>query len=80
MDILVHMSTFLLKINWYNTYMTKLNGYKTYIGIGITFLGVIGFGGVITEGDISQIIDLVSQLVGLGIAIYGRYDATRRAK
>jgi hypothetical protein len=52
-----------------------LKGYKTYIGIGISLLGVLGFGDVISEGEAVEIVDLAMQLVGLVIAVYGRFAA-----
>lgn len=60
--------------------MSKLDGKKTYIALVLVLLGTFGYGELITEGEVSQIIDLVTQLIGIIGAIYGRFDATRRSK
>ncbi len=54
-----------------------LKGYRTYIGLLITLLGVIGYGSLISEAEANQTINLVTELIGLGIAVYGRFQATR---
>ena len=60
--------------------MKSLDGYKTYIALGITFLGILGYGELISEGETAQLIDLVTQIIGILGAVYGRWHATYRAK
>ena len=52
-----------------------LDGKKTYVGLAITLLGVLGLGNLISEGEANQAVDLVIQLVGLVVAVYGRVKA-----
>lgn len=58
----------------------KLNGYKTYLGLVVALLGVAGLGDIVSEQELSQVIDSIISIVGLAIATYGRYDAGRRMK
>ena len=57
-----------------------LQGYKTWIGIVITLLGTLGvlenLG--VTGEQVSNIADVVFQLIGLLVAAYGNYDAHKR--
>lgn len=53
-----------------------LDGYKTYVGLLIALLGVLGVGRLFTEGELEKVVDIVIQLVGIGIGAYGRYKAT----
>ena len=55
-----------------------MEGYKTYAGIVITVLGFLGLGDVVSNGQVAQIIDLVVQLVGIVITIYGNYKAHKK--
>ena len=48
---------------------------KTYTGIVIIILGWIGVSHLVTSDDVANIIDNVAQLVGIVVAIYGRYKA-----
>lgn len=52
-----------------------LNGYKTYIGLVISILGFFGLGDLVTADQLGHVIDLVLQLVGTLIAIYGNFKA-----
>ena len=54
-----------------------LQGYKTFIGIGIALLGALGFGSFISEEEAGHAVNLIIELVGLGIAVYGRIKATK---
>ena len=56
-----------------------LEGRKTFIGIAITLLGVLGAGNLISEGEANQVVNLVIELVGLVLAIYGRIKAKPKA-
>jgi len=53
-------------------------GYKTYIGLVISILGLFGLGDLITADQLGQVIDLVLQLVGTLIAIYGNFKAHKK--
>ncbi len=55
----------------------EISGYKTFLGIAIAFLGVIGFGDIITEGEAVVLVDTATQLIGLLIAVYGRIKARK---
>jgi hypothetical protein len=57
-----------------------MQGIKTYTGILISFLGVIGVSKYFSADEVAQIADLVLQVVGLGVATYGRYVAKPEAK
>ena len=52
-----------------------LEGKKTYIGLAIALLGVFGFGSIISESEANQAVNLVVELVGIIVAIYGRIKA-----
>jgi len=60
--------------------MSKLDGKKTYISLALVLLGAFGYGDLITEGELAEIVNLVTQLIGAVGAIYGRYDASRRSR
>ena len=55
----------------------NLQGYKTFIGIGIALLGALGLGEIISSDEAMGAVDLVAQLVGLVIAVYGRIKAKK---
>lgn len=57
--------------------MELLNGKKTYIGLIITLLGTAGLSQYISEGEVSQIVDLVMQVSGILFAAYGRYKTSK---
>ena len=57
-----------------------MQGYKTYTGLVIVFLGWLGIGDLVSEQQTGEVIDLTTQLVGLGIAIYGNYKSHRELK
>ena len=46
----------------------------------LTLLGFTGVYKYVTQDQIARLLDLASQIVGLGIAIYGNYDAHKRLK
>jgi len=52
-----------------------LRGYKTIIGIILTILGLFGYGELISSDQVAQGIDLITQLVGLALTVYGNYKA-----
>ena len=56
-----------------------LEGKKTYLGLAIALLGALGLGGLISEGEANQVVNLVIELVGLVLAIYGRIKAKPKA-
>lgn len=59
--------------------MEKINkfmeGKKTYIGLAITVLGILGFGEIISEGELTAVVDAVLQLAGIALSVYGRFVA-----
>lgn len=52
-----------------------LDGYKTWIGIAITVLGWLGWGDLINAGQLTDIFNLTTQLVGILVTVYGNYRA-----
>lgn len=52
-----------------------LDGKKTYIGLAIALAGVLGATKYISPADMEKTISLIAELIGIGIAIYGRYKA-----
>lgn len=65
-----------------NNTNTMLEGKKTYIGIAILAVTSLvqwaGLTDVITADDISKNVELMATLAGAAIAIYGRYQATKK--
>lgn len=57
--------------------MKTLKGKKTYIGIAILALGAMGLSKFITDAEVGVIIDSVLKIVGVVVAVYGRYSATK---
>jgi len=57
-----------------------LEGRKTYIGITISLLGLLGLGSLVTGGELESALDAVLQIVGLAVAVYGRYKALPKKK
>lgn len=53
-----------------------MEGYKTYTGVAIALIGLIA-SKYLTDGEIEMIATGLIQLVGLGIAVYGRYKAKK---
>lgn len=58
----------------------KLEGRKTYIGIIVLLAGALAPKLGLTEGEVGQIVDAVLVIAGGLMALYGRWDASRRAK
>lgn len=54
-----------------------VKGKKTYIGIIVLALGAFGFGDIISQSDVSSIIDAVLKIAGIIVAVYGRYNAKK---
>ena len=52
-----------------------LDGRKTFIGIAIALAGALGLGSVVSEGEANHFVDLLIELVGLAVAVYGRVKA-----
>lgn len=55
-----------------------LEGYKTYTGIVVALLGAIGISKFFTDGEVTQIADIIITVAGLVIAAYGRYKAKNK--
>lgn len=54
-----------------------MQGYKTYAGLVIVFLGWLGLGDIVSSEQVGDIINLVTQLIGIVVAVYGNYKAHR---
>ena len=48
---------------------------KTYIGIIVVIAGWLGIGDILTNDVASSLINNILELVGIVMAIYGRYKA-----
>lgn len=57
-----------------------MQGSRTWAGLIIIIFGWVGLSDIVTEGQVSTIIDIVMQLVGMAIAIYGNYRSHREIK
>lgn len=60
-----------------NNMKTILDGKKTYIGIAILALGALGVAKFITDAEVGVIVDSVLKIVGVCVAVYGRYNASK---
>lgn len=56
----------------------NLQGYRTYIGLAITLAGVLGATQYISTEEMEKTAKLTVELIGIAIAIYGRYQATKK--
>lgn len=54
-----------------------VKGKKTYIGIIVLALGAFGFGDLISQSDVSSIVDAGLKIAGIIVAIYGRYNSSK---
>ena len=52
-----------------------LQGKKTYIGLIIALAGALGVFKYVSEGDLTTFLNVGAELIGLGVAAYGRYKA-----
>lgn len=52
-----------------------LDGKKTWIGLLITILGFFGVGEMFGNENISKLLDLIFQTIGIAYAMYGNYKA-----
>jgi len=57
-----------------------MQGYKTWVGIAMILLGWFGAADLVTEDQVAEVLDVVFQLIGMGITIYGNYKAHREIK
>ena len=60
-----------------NMIKNMLKGKKTYIGILMIIIGMIGCNGIINESELSVVIDSILKIVGIFVAVYGRYKAAK---
>lgn len=60
-----------------NTISSIMEGKKTYLGILVIALGYFGAGNLVSDTELSQTFDSVLQIVGMVLAIYGRYKANK---
>ena len=52
-----------------------LKGKRTWTGLLILLLGALGWGDLISEEEVSGLINSFTELVGLVIAVYGNYSS-----
>ena len=57
-----------------------MQGYKTWTGIALAVLGLLGWGDLISSDQTAELTNLVTQLVGLVLAVVGNYKAHREIK
>ena len=57
-----------------------MQGYKTWVGLIVAFLGFFGWSDLISEGQLSELTNLTTQIVGLILAVYGNYHSHREIK
>ena len=57
-----------------------LDGKKTYIGLIVTLAGFLGIGKILGNENISQLLDVLFQALGLIYAMYGNYKAHAKIK
>jgi len=55
--------------------MSLLEGKKTFVGLAIILCGVLGFAKYITNVEIENSANLIVELIGIAIAVYGRIVA-----
>ena len=48
---------------------------KTYIGLFIALAGAVGLFKYVSEGELTTFLNVGAELVGLGFAAYGRFNA-----
>lgn len=58
-----------------NTLSIILQGKKTYIGLALTLYGVLGISEYITPQETANVLNKIFELIGIAIAVYGRYSA-----
>lgn len=66
-----------LSIVYTNNMKNLLKGYKTYLGIAILAIGAFGLSDFVTQADVATVIDSILKIVGVALAVYGRYAATK---
>lgn len=54
-----------------------MKGTRTYTGILVSLLGFIGVAQYFNDTELTQVVDNIIQLVGLAVAVYGRYKANK---
>lgn len=57
-----------------------MQGYRTWIGIVIAVLGLFGWGDLVNEEQLSELVNLISQVIGLIVIILGNYFSHREIK
>ncbi len=57
-----------------------LKGYKTWIGLALVAVGYFGLTKYITPDQVDELVKLLTQLVGLGIAVYGNWKSHQKIK
>lgn len=54
-----------------------MKGYRTYTGLAITLFGVLGLTKYITTEELNNVVQLVFEVAGILLSVYGRYQATK---
>jgi len=54
-----------------------MNGYKTFAGILLSFIAFLGYGDIISQGDVAGLINSLTAVFGTALAIYGRIVARK---
>ena len=57
-----------------------MQGYKTITGLVVIILGFLGLGEFISETQVGTFFDLLFQMIGIILAIYGNYRSHREIK
>ena len=57
---------------------TFLDGKKTYLGLALTLAGVFGLARFITDAELEVALNALFEIVGVAIAVYGRFVARPR--
>jgi expansin (peptidoglycan-binding protein) len=52
-----------------------LKGKKTYIGLAIALAGILNLSTLISDAEITSSINAIFELVGIAVAVAGRYVA-----
>ncbi len=57
-----------------------MQGYRTITGLVVIILGFLGLGEFISETQVGTFIDLLFQMIGIILAIYGNHKVHRELK
>jgi len=57
-----------------------MEGYRTWTGIVVMIIGWFGLGEYFDKTQVGQAIDVLTQFIGIVVAIYGNYKAHQKIK